>query len=139
ADDDLPGTPLSTGLSLRSGWSIELLQRHDITTHGHPGAVLQWGRCTMLFCLTADYTPQALNAMRENPETNRREAVIQLLEAAGGSLIEMYGTSANGPGALVIFDVPDPQMAPAMCGVAMSAGAIQNVKLTRLFAMDEIT
>ena len=39
----------------------------------------------MLFCLTAEYTPQALNAMRENPETNRREATTQLLEAAGGS------------------------------------------------------
>ena len=93
----------------------------------------------MFFCLTAEYTPQALNAMRENPETNRREATTQLLEAAGGRLIEMYGTSTNGPGALVIFDVPDPQMAPAICGVAMSAGSIQNVKLTRLFAMGEIT
>ena len=29
----------------------------------------------MLFCLTADYTPQALNAMRENPNTNRQAAV----------------------------------------------------------------
>ena len=28
----------------------------------------------MLFCLTADYTPQALNAMRENPNTNRQNA-----------------------------------------------------------------
>jgi hypothetical protein len=50
----------------------------------------------------------------------------------------MYGTSANGPGALVIFDVPDPSMAPAIAGVAVSAGAVQNVKLTRLFTMDEI-
>ena len=93
----------------------------------------------MLFCLTADYTPQALNAMRENPNTNRREAVTQLLEAAGGKLIDMYGTSGNGPGAMVIFDVPDPAMAPAMCGVAVSSGSIQNVKLTRLFTMDEIS
>jgi uncharacterized protein with GYD domain len=92
----------------------------------------------MLFCLTAEYTPQALNAMRENPNSNRREAVEQVLEAAGGRVIEMYGTSANGPGALVIFDVPDPSMAPAMVGVAVSAGGIQNPKLTRLFTMDEI-
>jgi hypothetical protein len=28
----------------------------------------------MLFCLTAEYTPQALNAMRENPNTDRRAA-----------------------------------------------------------------
>jgi uncharacterized protein with GYD domain len=92
----------------------------------------------MLFCLTADYTPQALNAMRENPNTNRREAVTQLLEAAGGRLIDMYGVIGNGPGAMVIFDVPDPAMAPAICGVAVSSGSVQNVHMKRLFAMDEI-
>jgi|SRR5215469_7766267 len=92
----------------------------------------------MLFCLTADYTPQALTAMRENPNTDRREAVTQLLEAAGGRVIEMYGISANGPGAMVIFDVPDPSMAPAITGIAVSAGGVQNVRLTRLFTMDEI-
>src|SRR5215467_1101700 len=92
----------------------------------------------MLFCLTAEYTPQALNAMRENPNTDRRAAVEQLLEAAGGKLVAMYGRASNGPGAMVIFDVPDPAMAPAMCGVAVSAGSIQNVELTRLFTMEEI-
>ena len=92
----------------------------------------------MLFCLTADYTPQALNAMRENPNTNRREAVTQLLEAAGGKLIDMYGIIGNGPGAMVIFDVPDPEMAPAMCGVAVASGSIQNVQLRRIFTMDEV-
>ena len=93
----------------------------------------------MLFCLTAEYTPQALNAMRENPNTNRRAALEQVLEAAGGKLIAMYGRASNGPGALVIFDVPDPAMAPAMVGVAVSAGSIQNPELTRLFTMEEIT
>ena len=39
----------------------------------------------MHFCLTANYTPKALNAMRENPNTNRREAVEKLVTAAGGS------------------------------------------------------
>ena len=73
-----------------------------------------------------------------NPNANRREAVDQVLEAAGGRVIEMYGTSANGPGALVIFDVPDPSMAPALVGVAVSAGSIQNPRLTRLFTMDEV-
>src|SRR5690242_15954331 len=100
---------------------------------------LQMGRCTMLFCLTAEYTPQALNAMRENANTDRREAAIQLLEAAGGKLVEMYGVSANGPGVLVIFDVPDPAMAPAISGVAVSSGSVQNVQLKRLFTMDEIS
>jgi uncharacterized protein with GYD domain len=92
----------------------------------------------MLFCLTAEYTPQALNAMRENPNTNRREAASQLVEAAGGRLIDMYGVIGNGPGAMVIFDVPDPAMAPAICGVAVSSGSVQNVQMKRLFTMDEI-
>jgi hypothetical protein len=36
---------------------------------GLPINVLR-GRVTpMLFCLTAEYTPQALNAMRENPKS----------------------------------------------------------------------
>ena len=36
--------------------------------------------------------------------TNRREAVEKLVTAAGGKLVEMYGTMAEGPGAMVIFD-----------------------------------
>ena len=92
----------------------------------------------MLFCLTADYTPQALNAMRENPNTNRQAAVEELLSAAGGKLVAMYGRATNGPGVMVIFDVADPAMAPAIVGVAVSAGAFQNVQMTRLFSMEEI-
>jgi uncharacterized protein with GYD domain len=93
----------------------------------------------MLFSLTAEYTPQALNAMREQPNTNRRAAVEEVLKAAGGKLISMYGRASNGPGVLLIIDVPDPAMAPAMVGVAVSAGTIQNPELTRLFTMEEIT
>ena len=93
----------------------------------------------MLFCLTADYTPQALNAMRENPNTNRQAAVEELLTAAGGKLVAMYGRATNGPGVMVIFDVADPAMAPAITGVAVSAGTIQNVQMTRLFTMEEVT
>ena len=92
----------------------------------------------MLFCLTADYTPQALNAMRENPSTDRKAAVEQLLSAAGGKLVSMYGRATNGPGVMVIFDVTDPAMAPAVTGVAVSAGTVQNVQMTRLFTMEEI-
>jgi len=92
----------------------------------------------MLFCLTADYTPQALNAMRENPNTNRQAAVEQLLSAAGGKVVAMYGRATNGPGVMVIFDVTDPAMAPAISGVAVSAGTIHHVELTRLFTMEEV-
>ena len=93
----------------------------------------------MLFCITADYTPQALNAMRENPTTNRRAAVEQLVEAAGGKVIAMYGTVRNGPGAMLIFDVADPAFAPAIAGVITSSGGVQNLQLMRLATMDEVT
>jgi len=43
----------------------------------------------MLFCLNADYTAQALNAMRENASTNRAGAVEKLVEAAGGMPTEI--------------------------------------------------
>lgn len=92
----------------------------------------------MLFCLTANYTAQALNAMREDPNTNRQAAVEELLKAAGGKLVGMYGRATNGPGVMLIFEVADPAMAPAMTGVAVAAGTIHHVELTRLFTMEEV-
>ncbi|MEN3347115.1 MAG: hypothetical protein V7632_750 [Bradyrhizobium sp.] len=92
----------------------------------------------MHFCMTGQYTPRALNAILENPATNRQEAARKLIEAAGGKLVSMYSTATDGPGVLVIFDVPDPSAAPAISGLTIAAGAIQNVKLTRLFTQDEI-
>jgi hypothetical protein len=50
----------------------------------------------------------------------------------------MYSTAADGPGVLVIFDVPDPNSAPAISGTVIAAGAIHNVSLTRLWTQDEI-
>ena len=93
----------------------------------------------MHFCLTAQYTPQALNSIMDDPKTNRYEAVKKVVETAGGKLVSMYSTSADGPGVLVIFDVPDPNVAPAISGVVLSTGAMHNAKLTRLWTPDEIT
>jgi hypothetical protein len=62
------------------------------------------GATAMLFCLTAQYTPHALNAILDDPSTNRAEAVNRLLEAAGAKLVSMYSTVAEGPGVMVIFD-----------------------------------
>jgi len=92
----------------------------------------------MHFCLTGQYTPQALNSMMDNPTTNRYEAAKTLIEAAGGKLISMYSVPADGPGVLTIFDVPDPSSAPAICGVVVAAGVLHHVKLTRLLTQDEV-
>jgi uncharacterized protein with GYD domain len=93
----------------------------------------------MHFCMTGQYTPKALNNIMENPTTNRYEAAKKLIEAADGKLISMYSTAADGPGVLVIFDVPDPSAAPAISGTVVASGAIHNVSLTRLWTQDEIT
>ncbi len=55
----------------------------------------------MHFCLTGQYSPQALNSIMDNPTVSRYEAAKQSIEAAGGKLISMYSTAANGPGILV--------------------------------------
>ncbi|MBR0793332.1 GYD domain-containing protein [Bradyrhizobium manausense] len=92
----------------------------------------------MHFCMTGQYTPKSLNSIMENPKTNRYEAAKALIEAAGGKLISMYSTAAEGPGVLVIFDVPDPTAAPAISGTVVASGAIHNVTLKRLWTQDEI-
>ena len=92
----------------------------------------------MHFCLTAQYTPQALNAILDDPNTNRYEAVKKLVEAGGGKLISMYSTAAEGPGVLLIFDVPDPEVAPTIAGLAVAAGTVVNAKLTRLMTQEEV-
>jgi uncharacterized protein with GYD domain len=92
----------------------------------------------MHFCLTGQYTKQALNNIMDNPTVSRYEAAKTLIEAAGGKLISMYSTPADGPGVLVIIDVPDPNAAPAICGVVVASGTLHNVKLTRLMTQDEV-
>lgn len=92
----------------------------------------------MLFCITANFTPKAMNAIRQNPKSNQRDAVEQLVKAAGGKLVAMYGTMANGPGALIIIDV-DPIEAAAITGTLASSDGFQDIKVTRLFTQDEVT
>lgn len=92
----------------------------------------------MHFCFTAQYTPQAINAMLDDPSTNRHEAIKKLVETAGGKLVSVYSYGAEGPGVMVIIDVPEPSVAAAITGVAVAGGAVHNAKLTRLMTQDEV-
>jgi uncharacterized protein with GYD domain len=92
----------------------------------------------MLYCITANYTPAAINALMADPEADRAAAITRLIEAAGGKLVALYSTAAEGPGVLVIFDVPDGMSAAAIGGVALAGGAIHNYRLMRLMAPDEV-
>lgn len=91
----------------------------------------------MLFCITANYTPKGLNAMRENPNTDRKAAFEKLVTAAGGKTVGFYFTVSDGPGAMGIIDV-DPTSAAAITGTIASSDAVQNVKMTRLWTNDEV-
>jgi hypothetical protein len=51
----------------------------------------------------------------------------------------MYSTPADGPGVLIIFDVPDPSAAAAISGIGVASGAVHHVKLTRLLTQEEVT
>src|SRR5277367_1876364 len=105
-----------------------------------PEILISKGRkIAMHFCFTAQYTPKALNAIMDDPTTNRYEASKKLIEAGGGKLISMYSTPADGPGVLIIFDVPDPNVAAAISGVGVASGTVHNVKLTRLLTQEEVT
>jgi len=92
----------------------------------------------MLFCITANFTPKALNAIRQNPKSNQRDSVEQLVKAAGGKLVAMYGTMTEGPGALAIIDV-DPISAAAITGTLASSDGFQNIKMARLWTQEEVT
>jgi uncharacterized protein with GYD domain len=96
------------------------------------------GGLAMLFCITTNFTPKALNAIRENPKSNQHDAVAQLVKAAGGKLVAMYGTMADGPGALAIIDV-DPVAAAAITGTLASSDGLQNIKMMRLYSQEEVT
>ena len=92
----------------------------------------------MHFCITGQYTPQALNGMMENPSANRSEIAKKLIEAAGGKMICFFSTPADGPGVLTIFDVPDPSAAAAISGIVVATGTLHNVQLKRLLTQDEV-
>ena len=93
----------------------------------------------MLFCITAQYTPQAISAMFDDPNTNRAVAISNLLEAAGAKLVHLYFYPADGegPGALVIFEA-DPAAAAPIAAIAWAGGGLQKIKLTRLLTNDEV-
>jgi uncharacterized protein with GYD domain len=91
----------------------------------------------MLYCITANYTPKAMEAMAKNPAISRKEAIEKLVEAAGGKLVAMYGTIHDGPGAMVIIDI-DPGTGATIAAVVASSDSFHNVKAHRLFSMDEV-
>jgi len=92
----------------------------------------------MHFCITGQYTPQALQGMMEDPTTNRSEVARKLVEAAGGKMVCFFSVPADGPGVLTIFDVPEPDAAAAISGIVVATHTLHNVQLKRLLTQDEV-
>ena len=86
----------------------------------------------MLYFISANYTPKAMQAMAKKPDTNRRDALEKLVKAAGGKLVAMYGTMVDGPGAMVIVDV-DPGVGAANDDL-LTGRTVGLLKLYSLFA-----
>ena len=91
----------------------------------------------MHFCITAGYTPKAMQAMAKKPNTNRRDAFEKLVKAAGGKVVAMYATMTDGPGAIAIFDC-DPAAAASVGAVIASSDGVHSFKMVRLFTMEEV-
>jgi uncharacterized protein with GYD domain len=83
------------------------------------------GGFVMLYFISANYTPKAMQAMAKKPNTNRRDAVEKLVKAAGGKLVAMYGTMVDGPGAMVIVDA-DPGVGAAIAAVVASSDGVRH-------------
>jgi len=109
----------------------------DCAFGGRAFSTSNQGGFAMLYCITANYTPKAMEAMAKNPNANRKEAVEKLVTAAGAKLIAMYGTIHDGPGAMVIVDV-DRIVAPAIAAVVASSDGVCNVKAHRIYTMEEV-
>ena len=95
------------------------------------------GVFVMLYFISANYTPKAMQAMAKKPNTNRRDEFEKLVKAAGGKVVAMYGTMVDGPGSMAIVDV-DPGVGAAVAAVIASSDGICNVKTQRLFSMEEV-
>lgn len=96
------------------------------------------GVIAMLFCITANYTAKALNAMAENPGTDRRAALDKLVTAAGGKLVNLYFTTGDGPGAMMIVDAEAAAVA-AMVSTVAATDSVRDIKMTRLWTNEEVT
>jgi hypothetical protein len=95
----------------------------------------------MLFCITANYTPAAIAAMRGGKTTSREEVVSKLVEEAGGRLVSCYGTIQEGPGALIILEIED-EVEISLAGIVETVsgtGALRDIRIQPLLTTAEVT
>jgi hypothetical protein len=76
----------------------------------------------MLYCISANYTPKAMQAMAKKPDT--KTVVTQSRNWCRPQAARCrYGTMVDGPGAMVIVDV-DPGVGAAITAVVASSDGV---------------
>ncbi len=89
------------------------------------------------FIFTGCYTSDAIKGMLAKP-SDREAAARKIVEAAGGTLVDYYGTT--GPkDFLMIVDADDAKDLLAGIMVAGASGAISNPETIRAFSSAELT
>ena len=87
------------------------------------------------YMLVGGYTTESWKAMIDEP-TDRAAAARKVIHAAGGNLESFYWSFGDDD-FLAIFDAPDDIAAGALSVVVGSAGALRNVRTTKLITADE--
>ena len=82
------------------------------------------------------YSDEAIKALIERPE-GRTEAVRQLVESAGGHL-ECYYLMFGQYDGLVIFDVPNSELASAISLTVTKTGAVTKLETHELLKPDHL-
>jgi uncharacterized protein with GYD domain len=92
----------------------------------------------MLFSVSAEWSPAAVNALIQNP-TDRSMAAKKVAEAAGARLIAWYGTGGGDrQGFMAIVDVPDGLTINALYNAGHGTGAYQGIRIQRLYTAEEM-
>jgi uncharacterized protein with GYD domain len=89
-----------------------------------------------LYMVQANYTPQAVAAMTNNPQ-DRSQAVRPLVEGAGGRLRDVFFCQGDYD-VMVVAEFPDAEAANAVALAAVGAGHLKTYKTTPLFTAEEI-
>jgi len=87
------------------------------------------------YLVQAAYTPEALEAMIENPQ-NRFEAVKPALESIGGTLKQAWFAFGEAD-IILIVDVPNIVDAVAFSIATASKGALKSIKTTPLISVEQ--
>ncbi|MEM9319078.1 MAG: GYD domain-containing protein [Pseudomonadota bacterium] len=88
------------------------------------------------FIITANYTSDAIKGLMGGAK-NRRGVIAGLVEAAGGSLKDMYITTGAND-VMAIVDLPDGADALAVNMAIGASGAAANFHTTRAWSPEEL-